>query len=426
MKNGCFIFKNMNIGYACLALGVLHTDYHTCRINNANKENLITLIKYNLTSFENIIDYNIKNDLHLFRISSDLIPFGSNSVNSLLWWDLFKDDFNRIGEKIRNHNIRVSCHPGQYTVINSPSQEVVNRAFDDLIYHERILSSLGTASSSKIVLHIGGIYGNKEEAKKRFVQNFLLLPQSVKQRLIIENDDKSYNIEDVLEISEQINIPVVFDNLHHFLNPPKKYLTDQEWINLCKYTWKSQDGNQKIHYSEQDPIKKAGSHSFIINPDTFIAWFKELKRDDLDVMLEVKDKNISAIKITHCLNDHLKMRDLEKSWEKYKYKVLEMSPKLYLQIRQLLKDKQNPLPLNFYRLVDFAINQEPKRGHEENAIMHIWGYFKHREHEKIVFQKRLERFREGSLSLNAFKNYLFNLALEENIDYLLQSYFFAF
>ncbi|MGD9886490.1 MAG: UV DNA damage repair endonuclease UvsE [Bacilli bacterium] len=363
----------MNIGYACLALGVLHSDYHTCRIDNANSETLSDLIKYNLSSLDNIIDYNINNNLHLFRISSDLIPFGSNEINKLLWWDLFKDDFIRIGEKIIKNQVRVSVHPGQYTVINSPNSEVVSRAFDDLVYHARILDSLGLDCSHKIVLHIGGIYGNIEEAKKRFVNNFPLLPSAVKPRLIIENDDKSYNIEEVLEISRQIQIPVVFDNLHHFLNSPRSYKTDQEWINLCKKTWEQEDGAQKVHYSEQDPIKKQGSHSFTINPDTFLAWFKELKRPDLDVMLEVKDKNLSAIKISNCLNENIKIKDLEKEWERYKYKVFEKSPQIYNQIRALLKDKQTPLPLNFYRLIDFAINQEGKLGYELNAIMHIWG-----------------------------------------------------
>ncbi|MDD3107386.1 MAG: DUF1722 domain-containing protein, partial [Bacilli bacterium] len=260
----------------------------------------------------------------------------------------------------------------------------------------------------------------------RFVNNFSLLPSQVKKRLIIENDDKSYNIEEVLSISEKIHIPVVFDNLHHFLNPPRSYKTDQEWVNICKQTWKEVDGIQKVHYSEQDPFKKSGSHSFTINPDTFMAWYHELDRNDLDVMLEVKDKNISAIKLNHCLNPNIKIISLEKAWERYKYKILEHSPSIYQQIRELLKDKKNPLPFNFYRLVDFAINQNPTLGHQINALMHVWGYFKYQETYKKVFLKKLEKFKEKSLSIQAIKNYLYQLALSENQQYLLSSYYFAF
>ena len=147
--------KNMNIGYACLTVGVRETNFRSCTIKNANVENLLEIIEYNLKSLENIIDYNIKNGIKLFRISSDIIPFGSSEVNKIPWWEVFSTQLSSIGEKIRCSNMRVSMHPGQYTVLNSPNKDVVIRAIDDLNYHNKVLHSLGVKREGKIILHIG-------------------------------------------------------------------------------------------------------------------------------------------------------------------------------------------------------------------------------------------------------------------------------
>ena len=289
----------MSIGYACLTIGVQHTDQKSCMLKNASQEKLLELIDYNLNSLENIIDYNIKNNIRLFRISSDLIPFGSSPVNGLAWWDIFVSKLLKIGEKIQNSGMRVSMHPGQYTVLNSPKQGVAKRAIEDLNYHARVLDSLGMGAQHKIVLHIGGIYSDKKQAIKRFVANYYHLEDSVKKRLVLENDDKSYNICDVLEIGAILNVPVVFDNLHNEINYCDKQKNNFYWISECKKTWKEKDGKQKIHYSQQAPMKKAGSHSNTIRLNEFMDFYENLESKDIDIMLEVKDKNLSAIK---CIN----------------------------------------------------------------------------------------------------------------------------
>lgn len=92
-----------------------------------------------------------------------------------------------------------------------------------------------------------------------------------------------------------LNAPVVFDNLHHEINPYEKHMNELLIINECRGTWKEGDGIQKIHYSQQDPNKQPGSHSESIQIDEFISFCQSLERDDIDIMLEVKDKNISAV-----------------------------------------------------------------------------------------------------------------------------------
>ena len=209
----------MSIGYACLQVGRPDTTIRSVIQKNATTERLMEVIDYNLQSFENMIDYNIKNQIKLYRISSGLIPFGSSPVNQLEWEQIFRDRFITIGQKIKQSGMRVSFHPGQYTVLNSPDEGVVSRAVDDLVYQEKILTLLGVDYSHKLILHVGGVYGDKVTALERFEENFKGIPQAVKNRLIIENDDRLFNVEDVLGLAHRIGIPVVYDNLHNAINP---------------------------------------------------------------------------------------------------------------------------------------------------------------------------------------------------------------
>lgn len=416
----------MKIGYACKTVGVANTSLKRCLLKNASPENLSQLIAINLDSLENIIDYNIKSKIRLFRISSDLIPFGSNPVNKLSWWELFSDRFQEIGSKIKEHGIRVSMHPGQYTVLNSPNPDVVERSCQDLNYHAQVLESLGVNEENKIILHIGGIYNHKEQAIERFIANYNQLKDSVKKRLVIENDDKAYNIHDLLEIGAKLGIPVIFDNLHNFINPSHKEKDHLFWINECKKTWKEKDGFQKIHYSQQDPLKRTGSHSETIGIDEFIKFYQELKKEDLDIMLEVKDKNLSAIKCINCTSKDKKINVIEAEWSRYKYKVLESSPSAYREIRNLLKNKDGYPGIAFYNLIEDALKMEDNLGNALNAALHIWGYYKDlaSEIEKVEFFRKIEEFKQGKGGIKSLKSILWKLAQKYHQEYLLNSYYF--
>lgn len=415
----------MKIGYACLTRGVRDTSFRTCRLENANDENLRLIIKHNLNSLENIIDYNIENDIMLYRITSDLIPFGSHKVNKLKWWNEFREELDKIGEKISKHNLRVTMHPGQYTVLNSKNQDIVEKAVEDLKYHTNILQSLHTDSSSKIILHIGGVYGDKTMAMERFIENYYALDKSIKDRLVIENDDKSFSIEDVLEVSKKAIIPVVFDNLHNEVISSNEKKKPSEWIEECSKTWKIKDGTQKIHYSQQDIQKKPGGHSVTIDAEVFIDFVNTLN-EDLDIMLEVKDKNLSAVKCINAIREDKNIKHLEIEWAKYKYLILERNQKTYNEIRQLLKDKDSYPVLDFYKLIDSALSLSESKKDTENAALHVWGYFKDKvsEKEKLKFMKSLDSYMRGSSTRNRFKKILWNLAKIYKSEYLLNSYYF--
>ena len=266
----------MAIGYACLVVGVEGTELRRCILKNASEDNLRKIILNNLSALNHMIDYNVKNHIKLFRISSDIIPFGSHPVNQILWWEDYQEKLSGLGQKIEKAGIRVSMHPGQYTVLNSPNASVVANAIKELEYHERFLSSLGMSEDSKLILHIWGVYGDKKKAMDLFIENYCILTDPIKKRLVIENDDRNYNIEETLSISKEIGIPVVFDNLHHKLNPPSQKLSDREWIDSCSQTWSKHDGIQKIHYSQQKEGAKPGNHSDTIDTVEFLRYYMDI------------------------------------------------------------------------------------------------------------------------------------------------------
>lgn len=417
----------MKIGYACLTVGVKETGFRTCIMKNATEERLLQIIEHNLNSLENMIDYNIENNIRLFRISSDLIPFGSSDINMISWWDHFQPKRSVIGNKIKDSGMRISMHPGQYTVLNSPKEDVVRKSIEDLNYHNRVLTSLGANRQNKIILHIGGVYGDKEEAIKRFIHNFTLLSDEVKERLVIENDDKSYNINEVLRIGETLNIPVVFDNLHNEILSFDNTKDDYYWINKCKKTWKKEDGVQKIHYSQQNPNKRLGAHSTTIGIEKFKVFISKLGID-IDIMLEVKDKNLSSVKCINLISKNRQIKSLELEWSKYKYNILEHSPSNYNEIRNLLKDKAEYPVLEFYKIIEETLDMEITTGNFINGAQHVWGYFKTKatDKEKSKFIRELEKFEEGKSTMKSIKNQLLKIALKYDENYLIHSYYFDF
>lgn len=415
----------MKIGYACLTLGVEKTNFKTCNAKNANKENLLSIIEHNLKSLDNIIDYNIKNEIQLFRISSGIIPFGSSPVNSLPWWEIFEEDLGAIGDKIKKSGMRVSMHPGQYTVLNSPRKEVVVNAIKDLEYHNTFLDSLKASKQSKIILHIGGVYGDKSSAMARFMENYKKLNQKIKDRLVIENDDRSFTIEEVLAISHAIKIPVVYDNLHNRVLPSDSSKDDNYWIKKANSTWEKEDGRQKIHYSQQDKSKRPGAHSPTIKVGDFLDFLEGLEKN-VDIMLEVKDKNLSAIKAINA-SQKKTIQSLENEWSKYKYSVLGASQANYNRIRGLLKDKDDYPVEDFYKLIEESLDLQEDIGSFINAAEHVWGYFKDKadEKEKKRFRKLIDRYKKGEIKSQTIKNFLNKLAIKYDSQYLRESYYFA-
>ena len=415
----------MRIGYACLAISVPGSEMKSCTLKNAVPERLLSLIAHNLNSLETLVDYNIRNNIRLFRISSDLIPFGSSLAAGLLWKKIYSEKLSAIGLKILRSGMRVSMHPGQYTVLNSPNTLVVERAVEDLHYHATVLDSMGLGSEHKIILHLGGVYGDKRQSISRFISCYNDLNSNIKKRLVLENDDRMYNIEDILCVASAIGIPVVFDNLHNSVYPANKAIGVEDWIKACSESWKKDDGQQKVHYSQQNPGKKPGAHSESIRIDPFFEFCRQLSGLNIDIMLEVKDKNLSALKCINCVNE-MGIVALESEWAHYKYCVLERSPEGYKEIRQLLRNKSSYPALKMYQIIEASFDLPVSSGNGVNAAQHVWGYFKDKASgvETRHFQTLLQKFSAGETGIQPVKNYLRRLAEKHQEDYLLNGYYF--
>jgi len=395
-------------------------------LKNATPQRLDALISHNLASLEHMIDYNIRSGIRLLRISSDLIPFGSGIAAPLDWESAFSDRLSGIREKIAMFGLRVSMHPGQYAVLNSPDDSVVRRTVDDLAYHARVLDALAPGARHKIVLHIGGAYDDRKSALNRFASEYRNLSEAVRRRLVLENDGRVYTISDVLELCARLGAPAVYDNLHNLLKSADPKKGDAFWITQCAPTWRQQDGAQKVHYSQQHPQKANGAHSDTIGIDAFLDFYHKLADEKPDIMLEVKDKNLSALKCILCTSPH-SVAALESEWAKYKYAVLERSPALRQNIRALLEDKQSDRSVAFYRMIGRALEIAPTVGRAVAAAEHAWRYFRRdatpAETRRFLNKRRL--CLHGELPPQRLKTELYRLAVKYQKHYLLNSYYFS-
>lgn len=184
-------------------------------------------------------------------------------------------------------------HPGQYTVLNSNRNDVIGRSILELEYHTNVLNLMNQGPDAKIVVHLGGVYGDRENAMRRFLEIYQGLADSTKNRLVIENDERSYTIADCISIHDETGIPVVLDNLHHEANNDGESIVTA--FKMVRHSWTSSDGPPIVHYSTQQPGGRPGKHALSIDSQHFQTFLESFRRYDFNVMLEVKDKERSAI-----------------------------------------------------------------------------------------------------------------------------------
>lgn len=284
----------MKIGYPCLNKSLQCTSSSTFRLRSYSPDLLVEKVENNLNCLSKILKYNLENNIFFFRISSDLIPFASHPVCEVNWKQIFKNQFKKIGDFIKDNQIRISMHPDQFTLINSINCNIFKRSVAELKYHADILDLLGLDSSVKMQIHVGGVYGDKDKSIKRFIQRYKKLSLAIKKRLVIENDEKSYTTKDCLAINKKIKVPVLFDFYHHQLNNNHENL--KNILKRCLDTWQVTDGLAMTDYSSCDQGRKKGSHAGSIDSRSFKKLLEDTKSYDFDIMLEIKDKEKSAAK----------------------------------------------------------------------------------------------------------------------------------
>lgn len=256
----------------------------------------------NLICLKTILEYNLANEIRFFRISSDMVPFASHPICTYDWARRFGSELRSIGRYVRKNDIRISMHPDQFVLINAKDQDIFARSVKELEYHAKILDLMNLNLSAKIQVHVGGMYGERTKSMRRFEKRFTMLPRAVQRRLVIENDDKSYTLDNCLEISRNTGIPVLFDVLHHSINCSGERLA--EAVHIASQTWKKRDGVPMADYSEQRQGTLSGRHAEEIDLRKFGSFLKATRAVDMDIMLEIKDKEKSALRaIRACKTD---------------------------------------------------------------------------------------------------------------------------
>ncbi|OKL42012.1 UV DNA damage repair endonuclease UvsE [Pontibacter flavimaris] len=286
----------MKIGYPCINEALDCRSSRTFRLASYSEERLIETVEQNLSCLRRILEYNVQHGLLFFRLTSDLVPFASHEINQYNWQEHFKMTFRRLGSYIKNNNMRISMHPDQFVVLNSPNEKTVRNSIAELVYQGSILDLMELDTTAKLQIHGGGAYGDKPSAMQRFAEVYHNhLPAAVKARLCVENDDRTYTLQDCLQLHELTGMPVIFDNLHHECVNNGEPM--REAVEMAAATWQSEkDGILMMDYSSQAPNERRGKHVQSIEEQLFHDFLAETEGLDMDIMLEIKDKQASALK----------------------------------------------------------------------------------------------------------------------------------
>jgi len=263
-----------------------------------------------------IFDYLDEIDVRMYRMATGIAPYASHP-NLPQFRDQpqrFSAELAALGKRAKALGLRLSTHPGQYTVLNSTKEEVVDAAIEELEVQSEILDAMNLGPEAVVVIHIGGVAGDKALAKARFETAHLRLSERARARLVVENDDRSFGLGDVLEISGRTGRPVVWDVHHHHCHDPDE-IPDDEALSLAARTWP--DGvTPKVHYSSPRTTMgkrrtKVGrrtvvrpvpppfrAHADMIDSLGFEWWLRHVVRNaEVDVMLEAKGKDLALLEL---------------------------------------------------------------------------------------------------------------------------------
>ena len=296
----------MNIGYACINMtlskkkpkittnrSMVKKTFLEKGINYASELSLL-----NVKDLLTILKWNNDNSFNFFRMSSDLIPWASEyNICELPDYDEIKKVLKECGDYAETNNMRITSHPGPFNVLTSPRENVVENCIKDLSIHGEVFDMMGLSRTpyNKINIHIGGVYGDKISAMKRFCENFERLPNSVKSRLTVENDDKAtmYSVQDLYDsVYKVIGIPIVFDYHHHRFNDGG--LSEQEALELAISTWNNIV--PVVHYSESRSIEQEDDKIRPQAHSDYVYDYIDTYNNKVDIMVEAKAKELAVLK----------------------------------------------------------------------------------------------------------------------------------
>ncbi len=302
----------MRLGFAVKVLG-----QPDLKSNDARKWKSQPHLGVSIGYLHAIFDYLAKHGITMYRMSSDVAPYVTHPTMPQFHGQIreCRSELEDLGRTARERNLRLSFHPSQYILLNSPDKKLVDQSVNDLVAQAEILDVMGLGTEAVLVTHVGGIYGDPVSGRERWAKTYATLPEAVRRRLVLENDDLRYSAADALAVHQMTGVRLVFDHQHYWcLNPERLEL--RPTVERFLKTWPAPE-RPKIHYSsprtELREIKRENrktgkaetvlqppvwtGHADFINPFEFALFLKVTRGLVFDVMLEAKAKDLALLRV---------------------------------------------------------------------------------------------------------------------------------
>lgn len=301
--------KNLNMGYCCINtelrnLGIFTS--RTCRLDTVREHGIryiYDLAHKNIDDLSAIFRWNFKNNIFLYRMSSEMFPFASHpDYYEQYDFDQFHEKLKKLGSLAKHYKQTLTFHPGQYNQLTSHRPDVVDKSIIDIDIHAKILDLMECGQDSIIIIHGGSKRDGKEVSLNRLCENFKRLSSSSQKRLVLENCEMAYSIQDLLPVSQKIGVPIVIDYHHHNINPG----SCKDNTELCDITqrvlqtWNTRGITPLFHLSESRPgvtlsdsITARRAHSDYVQnlPDALIETLRN-NRINLDIEAKMKEQAV--------------------------------------------------------------------------------------------------------------------------------------
>jgi UV DNA damage endonuclease len=299
------------LGFAVKVLGDGGLPSHDARRHASGPH-----LRHSLRNVAAILAYLERHDIRMYRMATALAPYASHPDLPQFHHQVQEcaAELADLGAVARARGIRLSTHPGQYTVLNSERPDVQAAAIAELEVQAALLDAMGLGPEAVVVLHVGGTSGGIDAALDRFVAGFERLSDRARARLVVENDDRSFGLTDVLRLAERTGLRVVWDILHHRCHDPAR-ISDRDALAAAVATWPD-DQTPKIHFSsprldvEVRSVRNGRrverrlvapqlrAHADLIDPIGFEAFLRDAPAGrDFDVMLEAKAKDFALLRL---------------------------------------------------------------------------------------------------------------------------------
>lgn len=282
------------------ALERLPDDVRFIKLRHLTRDNLQTLLR--------ICKYNRAYDVHVFRLTSRLVPLITHPLaEGFDYSHELANEFKEVADYIALHPFRASFHPDHFVNLNSPKAEIRESSIAILKHHLIQSHALGLGDETKFNIHIGGAYKDKKSSTARFITTFRDLPEALQKRIIVENDDKTFTARDTLAVCQALLIPMTLDIHHHAVHHEEDATLSAVWSDVVA-TWKTTGLPPKIHASSprtRDSNNKTElrSHADFVNPNDVLPFLRMASQytETLDVMIEAKEKDLALFRIVENL-----------------------------------------------------------------------------------------------------------------------------